>query len=72
MWIDWALSAKTQEIGATVGSFQLPTNPDAAISDKSVKLSEVKLVDYDFDAAGAARANLTKRFEDEVAAQPTE
>ena len=72
MWIDWSLTAKAQEIGATVASYQLPTNPDAAISDKSVKLSEVNLVDYDFDAAGAARAELTKRFEDEVAAQPTE
>jgi hypothetical protein len=29
-------------------------------------------VEYDFDAAGAARAGLTGRFEDEVAAQPTE
>jgi iron(III) transport system substrate-binding protein len=72
MWIDWSLTAKTQEIGATVASYQLPTNPDAAISSKSVKLSDVKLVDYDFDAAGAARADLTKRFEDEIAAQPTE
>jgi iron(III) transport system substrate-binding protein len=72
MWIDWALTAKTQEIGATVAAYQLPTNPDAAISDKSVKLADVKLVEYDFDAAGAARAGLTGRFEDEVAAQPTE
>ena len=72
MWIDWSLTAKAQEIGATVASYQLPTNPDAAISDKSVKLSEVNLVDYDFDAAGAARADLTKRFEDEIAAQPAE
>ncbi len=72
MWIDWSLTAEAQEIGATVASYQLPTNPDAAISDKSVKLSEVNLVDYDFDAAGAARADLTKRFEDEIAAQPAE
>lgn len=70
MWIDWALTAKTQEIGATVGAYQLPTNPDAKISDKSVKLSDVKLVAYDFDAAGKARAELTKRFEDEIAAKP--
>ena len=71
-WIDWSLQADTQEIGATVGSFQLPTNPDAAVSDLSVTLDQVNLVDYDFDAAGAARTELTQRFEDEVAAEPVE
>lgn len=71
-WIDWALQADTQEIGPTVGSFQLPTNPDAAVSDLSVSLDAVTLVDYDFDAAGAARTELTQRFEDEVAAKPVE
>jgi iron(III) transport system substrate-binding protein len=72
LWIDWSLTAKAQEIGATVGSYQLPTNPEAKISERSVKLSDVKLVEYDFDAAGKARSALTKRFEDEVAAQPNE
>ena len=71
-WIDWSLQADTQEIGPTVGSFQLPTNPDAAVSDLSVTLDQVNLVDYDFDAAGAARTELTQRFEDEVAAEPVE
>lgn len=71
-WIDWSLQADTQEIGPTVGSFQLPTNPDAAVSDLSVGLDEVNLVEYDFDAAGAARTELTQRFEDEVAAEPAE
>jgi iron(III) transport system substrate-binding protein len=71
-WIDWSLQADTQEIGPTVGSFQLPTNPNAAVSDLSVGLDSVALVDYDFDAAGAARTELTQRFEDEVAAEPAE
>jgi iron(III) transport system substrate-binding protein len=71
-WMDWALTAKAQEIGATVGAYQLPTNPDAKVSERSVKLSDVKLVEYDFDAAGKARDALTKRFEDEVAAAPKE
>jgi iron(III) transport system substrate-binding protein len=60
------------EIGPTVGAFQLPTNPDAAVSDLSVALSEVNLVDYDFQAAGEARTRLTQRFEDEVATAPVE
>ncbi len=71
-WIDWSLQADTQEIGPTVGSFQLPTNPDAAVSELSVGLDQVNLIDYDFDAAGAARTELTQRFEDEVAAEPVE
>lgn len=71
-WIDWSLTAPAQEIGQTVGAYQLPTNPDAQVSDLSVSLSDVNLVDYDFQAAGEARTELTQRFEDEVAAQPAE
>jgi iron(III) transport system substrate-binding protein len=72
-WIDWSLEASTQEIGAAeAGSFQLPTNPDAAVDERSVNLEEVTLVEYDFQAAGEARADLTARFEDEVAAAPVE
>lgn len=72
-WIDWALEAETQEIGPNeADSFQLPTNPDAAVHEASVNLDEVNLVDYDFQAAGEARESLTQRFEDEVAAAPVE
>ncbi len=72
MWIDWSLTAEAQEIGATVAAFQLPTNPDAAVSERSVNLDDVELIDYDFDAAGEARDELTARFEDEVATAPAE
>ena len=73
MWIDWSLTAAVQEIGAAeAASFQLPTNPDAAVSERSVNLDEVELVEYDFQAAGEAREALTARFEDEVAAAPVE
>ena len=72
-WIDWALEAETQEIGPNeAASFQLPTNPDAAVNENSVNLDEVNLVEYDFQAAGEAREELTQRFEDEVAAAPAE
>jgi iron(III) transport system substrate-binding protein len=69
-WVDWALTAEAQNIGPTTGSYQLPTNPDATVSERSVNLDEVPLVEYDFVAAGNARAGLTQRFEDEVAAAP--
>jgi iron(III) transport system substrate-binding protein len=72
-WIDWSLEAETQEIGPNeAASFQLPTNPDAAVHEASVNLDEVTLVDYDFQGAGEAREALTQRFEDEVAAAPAE
>jgi iron(III) transport system substrate-binding protein len=72
-WIDWSLTAEVQELGAAeAASFQLPTNPDAAVDERSVNLSEVNLVEYDFQAAGEARDELTARFEDEVAAAPAE
>jgi len=72
-WIDWSLTAAVQELGATeAASFQLPTNPDAAVDERSVNLEEVELIEYDFQAAGEARETLTARFEDEVAAAPEE
>ena len=34
------------------------------------KLDEINLIDYDFAAAAAAKPELTKRFDEEVAAKP--
>lgn len=70
IWVDWALSKEAQELGPTAKAYQLPTNPDAKVSERSVKLSEVKLVTYDFDAAGKARKDLTAKFEEQIAAAP--
>ena len=72
-WIDWSLTAEAQELGAAeAASFQLPTHPDAAVDERSVDLASVELVEYDFDAAVLARADLTARFEDEVATAPAD
>ncbi|MDN5570072.1 MAG: ABC transporter substrate-binding protein [Propionibacteriaceae bacterium] len=71
-YVDWALTKEAQELGPPVGSYQLPTNPDAAIDDRMVDLDSVTLVDYDFAAAAAAKRELTARFDAEVAAQPRE
>lgn len=71
MWFDWALTAKAQEIGPTVNSLQLPTNPDAAVSELSVKLADLTVVDYNFQAAGKNRNAIVERFEREVAPRPT-
>jgi len=72
MWIDWALSADAQAIGQTVNSLQLPTNPETPVSELSVNLSEVKLVKYNFVAAGTNRTAIAERFDAEIAPQPTE
>lgn len=70
VWYDWALTAEAQEIGASVNSLQLPTNPDAAISELAVNLSEIEVVDYNFLAAGMSRADVTERFDEEIATTP--
>jgi iron(III) transport system substrate-binding protein len=71
-YIDFATSAETQEIGATVGSYQVPTNPNAKISDKSIDLDSVTLLDYDPVEAGKSKSTLVERFDAEVATAPTE
>ena len=71
MWFDWALTAEAQEIGPTVNSLQLPTNPDAAVSELAVNLSEINLVNYNFVAAGLNRVAIAERFDAEIATTPT-
>ena len=71
-YIDFALTAETQEIGATVGSFQVLTNKNAKTDPRMVDLDSLNLVDYDFTAAAAAKPALTARFDAEVAAAPKE
>ena len=46
------------------------TNPDAKVDSRMVKLSDVNLVNYDFEKSAAAKKDLTARFDAEVAAQP--
>lgn len=69
-FMDWAATAKTQEIGATVKAYQIPTNSDAKVSDKSVKLALVKTVQYDFQWAGEQKKGIVDRFSNEIAPQP--
>lgn len=69
-YIDWTLTTKAQELGQTVGSYQVPTLPDAKTDSRMVDLKTVKLVDYDFEKSAAAKKELTTRFDAEIAAQP--
>ncbi|MFC1959773.1 ABC transporter substrate-binding protein [Chloroflexota bacterium] len=72
MWYEWALETDTQAIGQTVNSLQLPTNPDTPVSELSVNLADVNLVNYNFTAAGTNRASITERFDAEIAPAPVE
>ncbi|WP_371583202.1 ABC transporter substrate-binding protein [Streptomyces sp. NBC_01314] len=69
-FVDWALTPEAQEIGPGVKAYQFPTNPEARVSDKVVDLASIKVVDYDAAAAGAAKSELTKRFDEDVAQAP--
>ncbi|NPV66602.1 MAG: ABC transporter substrate-binding protein [Anaerolineae bacterium] len=71
-WYEWALTAEAQAIGPTVNSLQLPTNPEAPVSELSVKLDEVNLLNYNFVAAGANRTAIVERFDAEIAPEPVE
>src|SRR5690606_4800550 len=72
MWYDWAITKEAQEIGQTVNSLQLPTNPNAGVSELSVSLADVKLINYNCQAAGANRTALVERFDAEIAPAPAE
>lgn len=69
-YVDWALTADAQVIGQTVGSYQLPTNPDTPLDDRMVSLDEVNLVEYDFIQAATEKPALTARFDEEIAIAP--
>ncbi len=69
-FIDWSLTPDAQNIGATVGSYSVPTNPDATITDDMVDLADLNLVDVDIVEAGEHRNELVARFDSEVAPAP--
>jgi iron(III) transport system substrate-binding protein len=71
-WYDFALTAEAQALAARAKSYQTPSNIDAPIPDKAPKLSEMKLIAYDFVRYGGAdeRKRLIARWEKEVGSLP--
>jgi iron(III) transport system substrate-binding protein len=69
---DWALTAPAQSLGARARQFQVPSNRSAEIPKEAPKLSEIKLVDYDFKKYGssAERRRLLDKWDREVNALP--
>jgi iron(III) transport system substrate-binding protein len=67
-FVDWALTAKAQALGAQSKQFQIPSNVNAPISPLSPKVADIKLINYDFAKYGssAERKRLLERWDKEV------
>ena len=67
-FVDWALTAKVQMLGAESKQFQIPSNVNAPISPLSPKVADIKLISYDFAKYGtsAERKRLLERWDKEV------
>jgi len=72
-WYDWALSVEAQNIGPQMKvAYQVPSNKDASPPPGAPKLSEIKLIDYDFAKYGstAERTRLLSKWDKEVSTLP--
>jgi iron(III) transport system substrate-binding protein len=72
-WYDWALSTEAQAIGSGAKvSYQVPSNKSAPVPAQAPKLSEVKLINYDFVKYGssAERKRLLEKWDKEVSTLP--
>lgn len=72
IWYEFALSPRTQSIAEDAHSYQVPSNKESKIPDGAPRLSELKLIDYDFAKYGDAetRRHLLSRWDDEVKTAP--
>lgn len=69
LFVDWALSKEAQELSWKKGqSYQILTNITAEASPLSLKLQDLKLINYDMDKYGAAdvRKELISKWVNEV------
>ena len=69
---DWALGAPAQALGARAESFQVPSNKTAPTPPQAPKLSEIKLIDYDFVKYGSSdeRKRLLEKWGKDVKSLP--
>ena len=69
---DWALTPEAQGLAAAAKAYQVPSNKNAATPPQAPKLSEIKLIDYDFAKYGssAERTRLLAKWDAEVRTAP--
>ncbi|MGI8894743.1 MAG: ABC transporter substrate-binding protein [Casimicrobiaceae bacterium] len=65
---DWALTTEAQKIGLDVKEYAIPTNRSVPLPPTVPKLSDIKVIDYDFAKYGssAMRKRLLERWEKEI------
>ncbi|MEO6623269.1 MAG: ABC transporter substrate-binding protein [Burkholderiaceae bacterium] len=71
-WVDFALGAQIQILGANARSYQVPSNKDAVTPPEAPKLKDIKLINYDFKKYGssAERIRLLAKWDKEVKVLP--
>ena len=71
-WVDFALGAQIQVLAANAKSYQVPSNKSAFAPPQAPKLSDVKLINYDFKKYGssAERTRLLAKWDKEVKVLP--
>jgi iron(III) transport system substrate-binding protein len=69
---DWALTPAAQGLAGAAKSYQLPSNKNAPVPPQAPKMSEMKLISYDFVKYGssAERTRLLAKWDREVKALP--
>ena len=70
---DWALSKEGQNVGIDAKvSYQVPSNKNASPPPQAPKLTEIKLINYDFAKYGstAERTRLLSKWDKEVSTLP--
>jgi iron(III) transport system substrate-binding protein len=65
---DWALTPAAQKLGAEAKSYQVPSNRATPVPEQAPKLSEIKLIAFDFAKYGssAERKRLLAKWDAEV------
>jgi iron(III) transport system substrate-binding protein len=65
---DWALTADAQKLGAEAKSYQVPSNKSTPIPPQAPKLTDIKLINFDFAKYGSSeeRKRLLSKWDNEV------
>ena len=71
-FVDWSLTPEAQKIGLDVKEYAIPTNRSVPLPPQVPKLTDIKVIDYDFAKYGASaeRKRLLERWEKDINAAP--
>ena len=71
-FVDWSLTPEAQKIGLEIREFAIPTNRNVPLPPQVPKLSDIKVINYDFAKYGSSetRKRLLERWEKEINSLP--